>query len=112
MEVGQLNIAADQVAPERQAAGKPANKLSLSDNERAGTKTESLGGALASKGIPDVLAEPNELRLSVDDELKQVVAKVVNRDTGEVVREIPPEDILGAAKVLKAILGQMLDREV
>ena len=112
MEVGQLNITADQVAPERQAAGKPPNKLSLEESDRTRGKTESLSEALAAKGVSEVLAEPNELRLSVDDELKRVVATIVNRDTDEIVREIPPEELLQAAKVLKTILGQMLDREV
>lgn len=54
----------------------------------------------------------NELRLRVDDELGRVIANVVDAETGEVVRSIPPEELVEAAKELKILLGQILDQTI
>jgi len=120
MEIGQLNVSADQVAPERQQNGKPQQtvpqKLDLSeprrieqseDSRRAGNE---LARALAEEFAESPVQAPNELRLRVEQDLDLVVAKVVNSETEEVVREIPPEELVDAAKKLNAILGQLLDR--
>jgi len=53
----------------------------------------------------------NEIRLRVEPDVDLVVAEVVNRETGEVVQEIPPEDLVNAAKRLEAMLGRVLDDE-
>jgi flagellar protein FlaG len=50
-----------------------------------------------------------QLELSVNRELDRVVAKVVRRGTGEVVREIPPEEMLEMAKRLEEMSGLLLD---
>ena len=71
-----------------------------------------LARALAAElgGAPG--RDTSELRLRVDDELKQVIATVVDTETGEVLKSYPPEEVISAAKKLKAMLGQILDRNV
>jgi flagellar protein FlaG len=41
-----------------------------------------------------------------------VVAKVVDSETGEVVREVPPEELLELARRVTALVGAMFDRRV
>ena len=124
MEVGQLNIGADQVAPERQQNGKPPQSVPqtldlseprrierLQDPEESRRAGSELARALAEEVAGTPVEAPNELRLRVEDDLDFVVAKVVNSETEEVIREIPPEELVDAAKKLNAIIGQLLDKE-
>jgi flagellar protein FlaG len=123
MEVGQLNITADQVAPERQQSGNKnatagPEKLTARDpgKARAAEESRRAGNELARTLVEDVGGEsiqaPNELRLRVEEDINTVVAKIVNSETDEVVREIPPEELVDAAKKLDALIGQILDRDV
>ena len=88
--------------------------------QRSGTMRSAVAAAEAQAaaraqlarelGLDD-LAPPRELRLRVDRDLDRVIARVVDGETGEVVREIPPEALVAAAKNLQDILGQMLNAE-
>lgn len=71
-----------------------------------------LARALAAELGGGPVRDTSELRLRVDDDLKQVIARVVDTETGEVLKSYPPEEVISAAKKLKAMLGQILDRNV
>lgn len=56
------------------------------------------------------------VRLEVEDSLNMVVAKIIDKDSGEVVRQIPPDDRIKIAKAMKEIeekrdSGMLIDRE-
>jgi len=51
-----------------------------------------------------------EVRMRVEADLHRVVARVVDSDTGEVIREVPPEELVELAKRMKALMGAMLDK--
>lgn len=86
---------------------------------QSGTRTQGGGGepfphpgrmAEAQEEVNAVLDHLNvQLKLSVNRDLERVVAKIVDRDTGEVVREIPPEEMLEMAKRLEEMSGLLLD---
>lgn len=48
--------------------------------------------------------------LRVDEGTREVIAVVVDRDTGKVVREIPSEDMRTASKVIRNLIGPLLDK--
>lgn len=51
-----------------------------------------------------------EARLSFDKELAQIIITLCDRDTGEVVRQIPPEKVLQFAQfLLQRSTGRLLD---
>lgn len=50
-----------------------------------------------------------EVRMQVEKDLDRVITRVVDGDTGEVIREVPPDELVELAKRMKA-LGAMLDR--
>jgi len=121
MDITQVNNAADQIALERQQNGRTPQTAARAESADAGRAAaldegKRLGSELARALTEEMAGEPvlapRELRLRVEQDIDTVVAKIVDSQTEEVVREIPPEELVDAAKKLNAILGQLLDREV
>ncbi len=49
------------------------------------------------------------LDFQVDEPTNRVVVKVINRDTGNVIREVPSEAILRVSKNIEALKGILFD---
>jgi flagellar protein FlaG len=47
----------------------------------------------------------NNLEFSINDETNQVVVKIVDRNTHEVIRQMPSEEMIAIAKALDSIKG-------
>lgn len=57
-------------------------------------------------------AESTKLTFAIHDRTKEIMVKVVDTNTGEVIREIPPEKLMDRlAKVLENI-GWLIDEKV
>ena len=113
MDLSAVQIPLDPAAGGRglaDPAGSSPAKASEAATSR-GPSTE-LAHALAAELNSGPVSATSELRLRVDDELKEVIATVVDAETGEVLKSYPPEEVISAAKKLKAMLGQILDRNV
>ena len=54
----------------------------------------------------------NSLEFSVSDETEQVVIKVVDRTTKELIRQIPSEEMLVIAKALDSLKGLFVKQQV
>jgi flagellar protein FlaG len=54
---------------------------------------------------------PYALSFRYEKELKRVVVKVFDPETGELVREVPPESVIEALKQLRATAGRLVDAE-
>jgi uncharacterized FlaG/YvyC family protein len=60
--------------------------------------------------INDVLEQVNvSLRYRIDEKTEDVIVSVVNRDTGEVLRQVPPEEILRMRQRLQELMGVLFD---
>jgi len=55
---------------------------------------------------------PVDLNLSIDDETKSLVIKLIERDSHKVIRQIPPDEILSLRRHLQELLGVILDETV
>lgn len=53
-----------------------------------------------------------QIELRVDQETGRVVARVIDRESGEVVRQVPPEHVLQLATYIDEWLGRVLDARV
>lgn len=53
-----------------------------------------------------------DLRFRIHRASGEVMVQVVNRDTGEVLREIPPQKILDMIAEMKRLLGMLMDKKV
>lgn len=59
-------------------------------------------------GVEDKIIN-NRLRFSVDEAAGRVIIKVVNPESGEVIRQIPPEELVALSKMLKSFDGNLID---
>ena len=53
-----------------------------------------------------------QVSFSVDSDTKHVVIKVIDAATKEVVRQIPPENMLRLSENIRELLGVMVDQSV
>jgi uncharacterized FlaG/YvyC family protein len=60
-------------------------------------------------GTVAVLPE-RSLRLKVDQDTHEVIAEVIDQETNKVIREIPAEEMRRAGEVIRALLGQLVDK--
>ncbi|HEC98365.1 MAG TPA: flagellar protein FlaG [Nitrospirae bacterium] len=52
------------------------------------------------------------IRMEVDNELHRVIIKLIDKKSGEIIQQIPPEDLIELAKKLRSGEGIFLDKEV
>lgn len=50
-----------------------------------------------------------ELRFSIHKPTREIIARIVNRQTGEVIREVPPEKFLDMIAKLRELIGIFVD---
>lgn len=102
-------------APGR-ASGHIANSLPKAADPSA-TGTKELHGALAEKllessGIKSADLHRFRVELDIDGDTGRIVAEIRNRQTGDLVEEVPSRSILRHAAMLKDTLGTLLDTPV
>jgi flagellar protein FlaG len=115
MNVPGLQLQALQPLGPRAATTAPrpnaeAGAPDLQVRDRVTRSVTALAEAQSGGGVE--LPAKVELRMSLDREIDRVIARVVDSDTGEVVREVPPEDLVDLARAMKALMGTLLDRKV
>jgi hypothetical protein len=64
----------------------------------------------AAPAPPSVDTQGPAVSLRVDDHTHEVIAVIRDRSTDKVIGEIPPEEMRTAAKVIRALLGQLVDK--
>jgi len=63
--------------------------------------------------INDQLSAMNRsIRFSIDDKSKDVVVKVVDKNTGDVIMQIPPEEVLKLRERLNEMSGLLMEKQV
>jgi len=50
-------------------------------------------------------AKMTRLEFETDPDLRRVVVRVIDRESGEVVREIPPEEMLQVARIMRKLMA-------
>lgn len=58
---------------------------------------------------PSELSKNRKLSLEVDSDLKIIVAKIIDEESGEVIRQIPPEEMVELMKYYKENPGILLN---
>lgn len=86
-----------------------------SDSEGQSTSQASADRAQIERAATKVsevlsLADP-QLKIHIDDETERVVVKVVEQESGEVIRQIPPEELLELEKYLSSPKGLLLQEQ-
>jgi len=88
--------------------------------ENAGSDANSVKKSQDKTDIREAIGKLDELvkstrrdlQFSVDDESGETVVKIVDRQTKEVVRQIPSEEVLAAMKNMDALKGLLFAKKV
>ena len=91
--------------------------------KRAGTVDATAAPAVAKVGTEDVgfIAEElnnsmamlnSSVSFSIDDVTDSTVIKVIDNDTGDVIRQVPPETMLNLLQRMTEMVGLLLDESV
>ncbi len=54
----------------------------------------------------------NRLEFSVHEDTGRTVVKIIDQDTGEVIKQLPPEELLDLAEKLKEMSGVLFDKKI
>lgn len=104
------NESSDHAARQARAAEKHPDSETAEQGPQGPVDRVALDRAAARIG--DMLdATDPRLKIEVDAETEQVVVKVVQRESGEVIRQIPPEDLLQIEKYLSNLKGLLLQEQ-
>ena len=104
--------------PEQAAARAPAQVVSAESNAPAKQKPEGVSSSESNFNDLQQLTEQafadENLRLSISYEksIGRFVYRGVDRQTGEVVREYPPEEVIERIAHLREIAGIAIDRRL
>ena len=89
-------------------AGSENSARSEEGHESQQITTEQIAGTIA--GLNEVFEQANVgLRYRVDSGTGEVIISIVNRDTGETVRQIPAEQILKMRQRMQELSGSIFD---
>ncbi|AHM68231.1 MULTISPECIES: flagellar protein FlaG [Paenibacillus] len=64
------------------------------------------------KAVKALQGPTTTLEMSVHEKTHQILVKVLNKDTGELIREIPPEKTLDLVAKMMEIAGILIDEKV
>lgn len=93
----------EKIAAENAAEAEKSLNESLSTSERDGL-IKQLNKAL------DVF--DTNVSLSVDEKSHQTIIKVVDKNTGKVIRQIPSEQLLRVSERITELLGMIYDKKM
>lgn len=83
---------------------KPVSGVPAS--QQPGAQAQRLAVQKAAEQIDRKLSESySDLRISVDDSLNRPVVRVIDSNSGELIRQVPSEETLRIAKRLDALSG-------
>lgn len=96
--------------PQETANIKNIHELSQESNQDQDSKKQALIKKIeAYSGKIEV--QQKGLEFSIHDETKQIIVEVIDRNTKEVVREIPPEKVLDMMAQLEEYMGLFIDEK-
>ncbi len=104
---------------------RPAFNKDVTDREQLRAKQSEKGsenGKVSNKNVEQAVEEfekgiemlkeiqMGDLKIEYDKEADMKVVRIVNHQTGEVLKEIPPKEIVELAKSLNEMLGILFDK--
>ncbi|WP_438493033.1 flagellar protein FlaG [Paenibacillus sp. IHBB 3054] len=94
--------------PASSIAQKTTQSVSTGDSQKS---HEQLVAEL-QKAIDAIQGPQKSLEISVHEKTHAIMIKVLNKETGELIREVPPEKILDLAARMMEITGIIVDKKV
>jgi len=112
------------VDPSQAAARRPSLQETLPENaaQQPRGQEPAARGVRAEEFSPEQLREVASafgeavtlinrgVRFRIDDQSEQIITQVVDRDTDEVIRQIPPQELLDISQRLRDFIGMLIDQ--
>jgi len=124
--LSKVQAALSEARPARRDGVEPPVAAPLSTSAKVGLQA-FLRNAGNDEGIPRVDAEAldhavkdlesnvrnlqRSLQFSVDEESGRTIIKVIDRETREVIRQIPPAEVISIARRIEDAVGLLLEDE-
>ena len=89
-------------------ASAPAAKQSIPDKSAAPIADPELVKKATEQINKFIQSSSRDLQFSVDQNLNRIIVKVVDKETGEVIRQIPGEETLAIANSLDTSKGVLI----
>ena len=110
-----LNINANRPPSQAKSARKTASSSSAARSSQTEEGTSRQTEVLIS--VSNTVADSNGINLSTsrlsfsqDQDTGETIINIVDNDTGDVIKQIPPDDILTLKKRMGELHGLLLDR--
>jgi len=92
---------------EPQRAADPAARSSSTNSDGTSNTSDAM------RELVDVLKTTSiGLRFEIDDKTHRVITKVVDKDTGEIIRQMPNEEVLRVARAIDKLQGLFVSHAV
>ncbi len=91
----------------------------VSQREKSDFSDQESGKSQKSPPTEEIMSRIKEItqdgvysvRFETDDATDKLVVRVVDQETGDVIRQIPPEDLLGITQRLEDLRGNIIQTE-
>ncbi|MCZ7587050.1 MAG: flagellar protein FlaG [Deltaproteobacteria bacterium] len=107
MEVTGIHSAV--VSPEPNARTEPAPERARSDAKTAYSVRTDSPAAHQSNALG---IGKTSIAFEQDKELDRIVVKILDKETGAVIRELPPEELRQIAKRLQQVAGYLFNKRI
>lgn len=104
-------VVSPTVPEEEKRASTPLELPKVAVREATAAEKEEQLKEAAEKINEFIEAMTHDLSFSVDKDTNRTVVKVLERDSGEVIRQIPAEEVLKIAKMLDELKGLIIREE-
>ncbi|WP_447894837.1 flagellar protein FlaG [Vreelandella sp. GE22] len=96
---------------------QPLRQESVASLLQAPTQSEPAATEVSREALEEPIARLNEalrdrgVEFEVSEEASRVIARVIDRETGDVIRQIPSEEVLEVAKRIEEMKGGIISLE-
>jgi flagellar protein FlaG len=107
-----------QVPPVQENSGSESaalNDQKLHGREVVDQRSGQLSGEEVQKLVKDLQKRldplATSLNFTIDEETDTLVVKITDRETGELIRQVPPEEMLNLRASLAELVGVLFDKK-
>ena len=108
----QTDLDKQQVKEDREEKAAIAGDKKREEKEPSITLERDEVEAIASSIDSYLKSIQTDLEIDVHEDSGRVMAKIIRKDSGELIKEIPPEKLLDIAAKMKEIVGVLFDANV
>jgi flagellar protein FlaG len=95
----------------RAESSPPAQKAEKAETQQPSPDRESVHDL--SRMLNEVIESLNwNIRIRVDDDTDRIVTQIIDPDKNEIIKQIPPQELLEIMSRLRNIVGLLLDIEI